>query len=88
MIVLFLISEAVIGLEQTSYQLRQGADEVTVCVYISEPTPSQTRCPITFPFDLLFRLVEPSPGTVTAQFDVIVTICPFMHAHLANGSTM
>ena len=65
--VLFLLSEGIIGLERTNYQLRQGYDVVRVCVYISYPTRSQTRCPITFPIDILFRLVEPSPGTVTSQ---------------------
>ena len=37
--VLFCLSEAVIGLNQTSYQLNNGADEVTVCVHISHLRP-------------------------------------------------
>ena len=37
--VLFCLSEAVIGLNQTSYQLNNGADEVTVCAHISRLRP-------------------------------------------------
>lgn len=59
---------AVIGLERTAYYLSSGSEEVQVCVFISTPTPSQTRCPITFPFDIIFRLSTEAAGSYSMNF--------------------
>ena len=55
-----LYTVAVIGLERTAYYLSSGSDDIKVCVYISRPT---TSCPISFPFDIIFRLSVEAAGT-------------------------
>ena len=54
-----LYTVGVIGLERTGYHLSSGSDDVKVCVYISRPT---TSCPISFPFDIIFRLSVEAAG--------------------------
>ena len=55
------------GLENTVYSTDDDDDSVVVCVYISFPPPNTpipgvSDCPITFPFDLIFRLSSTSTG--------------------------
>ena len=66
-----LILAANIGLKRSDYYLSVGANVVTVCVYITDPAPFQTSCPVTFPFSILFHLNSATSG----RFFV------YMHAH-------
>ena len=55
------------GLENTVYRMNDDDDSVRVCVRISFPPPNTpipgvSDCPITFPFDLIFRLSSTSAG--------------------------
>ena len=57
------------GLENTVYRMDDDADSVRMCVYITFPPPNTpipgvSDCPITFPFDLIFRLSSTSAGIV------------------------
>ena len=49
-----------------------------VCVLISRPTPSQTSCPISFPFDIIFRLSTEAAGMNSVMLCDILLVLFFV----------
>ena len=59
---------AVVGLNITSYSFSRASDSLQVSVYVSQPTPDQTSCPITFTFDIVFHLAIDTSGNYNKTY--------------------
>ena len=64
------------GLMNIDNQLRVGQTSVNVCVTVHSPRNSD--CPIQFPFDLRFLLVNNTPGRVLLTQAFTVSFASFL----------
>ena len=56
-----MITEAIVGLERTLYQVSEDVGVVEVCAIVYEPN-GNLACPITFPFDVSLSTGDDSAG--------------------------
>lgn len=65
------------GFETTEYMFVYGSNLVEVCLHVSEP--SSTTCPITFPFKMVFHLLNPTVGMILIVTVITSNIVDFIH---------
>ena len=61
------------GLENTFYEVSEGADSVEVCAVVNSPS---IACPITFPFNVSLSTINNTAGMVIKfSFSYIPLVC-------------
>ena len=72
-------SVALVTLNRTEYNVIEGNLRLSVCATIQYPDPNEVRCPVDFPFSLIFLSREYSAGTLMMiQCTLSVGDCLFL----------
>ena len=62
-------SEAVVGLENTFYEVSEGAGVIEVCAVVYSPS---IDCPIVFPFNISLSTINNTAGIVNLLYSLLM----------------
>ena len=70
----FPVTDAVVGLEETYYNVSEGVGVVEVCAIVYEPVGA---CPIAFPFTVLLSTIDDTAGVyiLSTILTALVQLC-------------